>query len=74
MKHASRTRVAPAGQTSDTVFKVLGAISFSHFLDDMMRSLMPAIYPLFKTKFQLNFAQIGLITLTYQLTTSVADR
>lgn len=58
----------PAG---DTVFKVLGAISFSHFLNDMMQSLMLAIYPLFKLEFQLNFAQIGLITLTCQLTASL---
>ncbi len=58
----------PAG---DTVFRVLGAISFSHFLNDMMQSLMLAIYPLFKLEFQLNFAQIGLITLTCQLTASL---
>jgi len=54
-----------------TAFKVLGAISFSHFLNDMMQSLMLAIYPLFKTEFALNFAQIGLITLTYQVTASL---
>ncbi len=67
---------APAGTAntapdSQTAFKVLGAISFSHFLNDMMQSLMLAIYPLFRMEFQLSFAQIGLITLTYQLTASL---
>ncbi len=54
-----------------TGFKVLGAISFAHFLNDMMQSLILAIYPLLKGKFQLTFAQIGLITLTYQVTASL---
>jgi len=54
-----------------TRFRVLGAISFSHFLNDMIQSLILAIYPLLKGDFRLSFAQIGLITLTYQLTASV---
>ncbi|HTP06275.1 MAG TPA: MFS transporter [Nitrospirota bacterium] len=54
-----------------TVFRVLGAISFSHFLNDMIQSLILAIYPLLKGTFQLTFAQIGLITLTYQVTASL---
>ena len=54
-----------------TRFRVLGAISFSHFLNDMIQSLILAIYPLLKDDFKLSFAQIGLITLTYQLTASV---
>jgi len=54
-----------------TGFGVLGAISFSHFLNDMIQSLILAIYPLLKGKFQLTFAQIGLITLTYQVTASL---
>jgi FSR family fosmidomycin resistance protein-like MFS transporter len=54
-----------------TRFRVLGAISFSHFLNDMIQSLILAIYPLLKGDFKLSFAQIGLITLTYQLTASV---
>lgn len=54
-----------------TVFKVLVAISFSHFLNDTIQSLIVAIYPLLKGKFQLSFAQIGLITLSYQLTASL---
>ena len=54
-----------------TAFKVLGAISFSHFLNDTIQSLIFAIYPLLKGKYQLSFAQIGLITLSYQLTASL---
>ena len=54
-----------------TVFKVLGAISFSHFLNDTIQSLLLAIYPLLKGNFHLSFAQIGLITLSYQLTASL---
>ena len=52
-------------------YKVLIAISICHFLNDMMSSLLPAIYPLLKSSFNLNFAQIGLITLTYQTTASL---
>ena len=51
-----------------TRFSVLGAISFSHFLNDMLQSLIVSIYPLLKGTFTLNFVQIGMITLTYQLT------
>jgi MFS transporter, FSR family, fosmidomycin resistance protein len=54
-----------------TVFPILFAIGFCHFLNDMMQSLMPAMYPLLKTGFGLNFAQVGLITLTYQCTASL---
>ncbi len=54
-----------------TAFKVLGAISFSHFLNDTIQSLIVAIYPLLKGKFELSFTQIGLITLSYQLTASL---
>ncbi|PKY09918.1 MFS transporter [Acidithiobacillus marinus] len=54
-----------------TRFDVLGAISVSHFLNDSIQSLMLAVYPLFKTHFDLSFAQIGLITLAYQLTASI---
>lgn len=67
-----RPVISPShGASSGTAYKVLGAISFSHFLNDTMQSLMLAIYPLFKAQFQLNFAQIGLITLTFQLTASL---
>ena len=56
---------------SKAVFTILAAISFCHFLNDMMQSLIPAIYPLLKVSYHLDFGQIGLITLTSQLTASL---
>jgi FSR family fosmidomycin resistance protein-like MFS transporter len=53
------------------VFPILAAISFSHLLNDMVQSLLPAIYPILKQTFRLDFTQVGLITLTYQLTASL---
>jgi FSR family fosmidomycin resistance protein-like MFS transporter len=53
------------------VFAVLLAISFSHMLNDMIQSLLPAIYPILKTTYDLDFSQIGMITLTFQLTASL---
>jgi FSR family fosmidomycin resistance protein-like MFS transporter len=52
-------------------FRVLGAISASHMINDMMQSLILAMYPILKGDFHLSFGQIGLITLTYQLTASL---
>ena len=52
-------------------YSILGAISFSHFLNDLMQSILLAIYPLLKGEFSLSFSQIGLITLTYQITASL---
>jgi FSR family fosmidomycin resistance protein-like MFS transporter len=54
-----------------TAVAVLGAISFSHLLNDMMQSLLPAIYPVLKGRYGLSFGQIGIITLVNQLTASV---
>ncbi len=66
------TRAAmSAPSVSPTAYRVLGAISFSHFLNDTMQSLMIAIYPLFKAGLHLNFGQIGLITLAFQFTASL---
>jgi FSR family fosmidomycin resistance protein-like MFS transporter len=59
---------SPEGRTR---FSVLGAISFSHLLNDMLQSLIVSIYPLLKGVFTLNFVQIGLITLCYQACASV---
>jgi FSR family fosmidomycin resistance protein-like MFS transporter len=53
------------------VYRVLGAISASHLVNDMMQSLILAMYPILKGGFHLSFAQIGFITLTYQLTASL---
>lgn len=57
--------------TAGTVYPILLAISFSHLLNDMMQSVIPAVYPLLKEKFGFTFAQIGVITLVFQLTSSI---
>jgi FSR family fosmidomycin resistance protein-like MFS transporter len=62
---------ARAPRQYDTVFAVLIAISFCHLLNDMMQSLLPAIYPNLKTQFGLSFVQVGLVTLAYQITASL---
>jgi MFS transporter, FSR family, fosmidomycin resistance protein len=54
-----------------TVVPVLAAISFSHLLNDTIQSLLPAIYPILKDSYALSFAQVGLITLTLNVTASV---
>jgi FSR family fosmidomycin resistance protein-like MFS transporter len=53
------------------VFSVIMALSFSHFLNDMMQSLVPALYPMWKSEYGLSFAQIGLISLVTQVTSSL---
>ena len=61
---AKVTAVGPA-------YVVLGGISFSHFLNDTMQSLIPSVYPILKDSYALDFAQIGLITLAFQFTASL---
>ncbi len=56
---------------SGAAVRVLGAISVCHFLNDSLQSLLPGIYPILKGGFNLNFTQIGMLTLTYQLTASL---
>jgi FSR family fosmidomycin resistance protein-like MFS transporter len=65
-------RTAPASAPLELVaFPILAAISFSHLLNDLIQSLLPAIYPLLKQTYRLDFGQIGLITLTFQCTASL---
>ncbi len=54
-----------------TIFPILIALSFSHLLNDTIQSLIPAIYPVIKENYQLTFSQIGLITLTFQMSASI---
>lgn len=61
----------PSARAGRASFGVLGAISTSHMINDMMQSLILAMYPLLKGDFNLSFGQIGLITLTFQLTASL---
>ena len=65
-EHSATRRI-----TEGATFSIILALSFSHFLNDMMQSLLPALYPMLKGAYGLSFAQIGLITLTSQLISSV---
>src|SRR3984957_21267354 len=72
----SQQALEPATQRADhahdrTVFAVIFAIGVCHLLNDMMQSLLPAIYPNLKEEFSLNFRQVGLVTFTYQVTASL---
>jgi FSR family fosmidomycin resistance protein-like MFS transporter len=66
---------APASRAvtndSTTTFTILISLSLCHFLNDMNQSLVPAIYPILKESYRLDFGQIGLITLAFQLTASL---
>jgi MFS transporter, FSR family, fosmidomycin resistance protein len=63
---------APVRTAAESVaVPILAAISVSHLLNDLIQSLLPAIYPILKSSFQLDFGQIGLLTLTFQLTASL---
>ena len=61
----------PVVASTGPIMLILGAVSLSHFLNDMLQSLLPAMYPLLKAEFSLSFAEVGLITLVFQLTGSV---
>ena len=66
---AQDTTLAPAAPA--TAFRVLGAISFCHLLNDMLQSLIPAVYPILKNTYRLGYTEIGLITFTSSLTASL---
>ena len=57
--------------TEGTVYSILVICGISHFLNDMIQSIIPSIYPILKDKFDFSFAQIGLITLVFQMTSSI---
>ena len=69
----SQAQAAPkiATAAANTVFPVIFAVATCHLLNDMMQALLPAIYPNLKSGLGLNFTQIGVITLAYQLTASI---
>lgn len=57
--------------TEGTVYSMLVICGISHFLNDMIQSIIPSIYPIIKDKFDFSFAQIGIITLVFQMTSSI---
>src|SRR3954447_24772787 len=66
---------APASSASasanSTTFAIILALSFCHLLNDMMQSLVPALYPILKDSYALSFGQVGMITLAFQCTASM---
>ncbi|MBY6261188.1 MFS transporter [Azospirillum sp. 412522] len=77
-RKAEREGHAPVTDTTlsrpaagSTAFSILAAISACHLLNDMIQSLLPAVYPILKDEFGLSFAQLGLLTFVYQVTASL---
>src|SRR6516164_3092525 len=60
-----------ASAAHSTTFAIILSLSFCHLLNDLMQSLVPALYPILKENYALSFAQIGLITLAFQFTASM---
>ncbi|RSE23652.1 MFS transporter [Acinetobacter johnsonii] len=58
-------------QSQGMIIKVVGAVAVAHLLNDLIQAVLPAIYPMLKTNFSLSFAQVGLISLVYQITASL---
>ncbi len=68
---AKATASSVAKAASGPAFAILMMISVSHLLNDLMQSVIPAVYPILKDKFQLNYADVGLLTFTWQLMASI---
>lgn len=58
-------------QKQEFVVGIVGAAGFAHFLNDMIQTMLPAIFPMLKTQFSLSFSEIGMIALVYQITASL---
>jgi FSR family fosmidomycin resistance protein-like MFS transporter len=65
------TAIGSLRSAGGTALGILAAISFCHLLNDMMQSLLPALYPMIKSSYRLSFGQIGLLTFTFQFTASL---
>lgn len=68
---APAVAAAASASANSTTFAVILSLSFCHLLNDMMQSLVPALYPILKDSYELSFGQIGLITLAFQCTASM---
>jgi FSR family fosmidomycin resistance protein-like MFS transporter len=60
-----------ARQASPLVMRIIGACALAHLINDLIQAVLPSIYPLLKATYGLSFTQVGLITLTFQLTASL---
>ncbi|MBT9572604.1 MAG: MFS transporter, partial [Pseudomonas umsongensis] len=67
---ATAAASAPS-QSSPLVMRIIGAVALAHLINDLIQSVLPSIYPMLKANYGLTFTQVGLITLTFQLTASL---
>ena len=68
---ASPAAATATPQASPLVMRILGACALAHLINDLIQAVLPSIYPMLKAKYDLTFTQIGLITLTFQMTASL---
>lgn len=68
---ASPAATSSPSQVSPLVMRVLGACALAHLINDLIQAVLPSIYPMLKANYGLSFTQVGLITLTFQLTASL---
>ena len=66
-----KIKTEPSAEKGRVVFPILMAISFGHFLNDLIQSVIPSVYPIFKEEYGFSFLQIGIITLVVQMTSSI---
>lgn len=69
--HQTPENIDAKALAQQTIFSILFTVSLTHLINDMLQAVVPAVYPILKGEFHLTFAQVGLITLTYQLTASL---
>jgi len=68
---ADMTSAAATPQSSPLVMRIIGAVALAHLINDLIQAVLPSIYPMLKDSYGLTFTQVGLITLTFQLTASL---
>ncbi|MCW1244641.1 MFS transporter [Pseudomonas sp. SAICEU22] len=68
---ADMTSAAATPQSSPLVMRIIGAVALAHLINDLIQAVLPSIYPMLKESYGLTFTQVGLITLTFQLTASL---
>jgi MFS transporter, FSR family, fosmidomycin resistance protein len=73
LTNAQSSTIPPAAstQSSPLVMRIIGAVALAHLINDLIQSVLPSIYPMLKANYGLSFAQVGLITLTFQITASL---
>ncbi|WP_448111597.1 MFS transporter [Pseudomonas lini] len=68
---SAATSASATSQSSPLVMRIIGAVALAHLINDLIQAVLPSIYPMLKASYGLTFTQIGLITLTFQLTASL---